>query len=672
MQWEGEAGKDCDMSNTRGDGKTAAPKKRKSKLRLYLGFLISLACVWWIGRTVELEHVLDAFSTVEPFWVACAVFATLVNYALRALRWPFFFGANPPRFFDSYRCLIVGFFMNNILPARIGEFYRAHLGGVATKQSRSVVLATVAGERLADGLMISALFGVLFSLDPVQHSTAKGTAMLSVALFFAAAGIGTVVVLLLRARIFHVLERLAKIMPGHLSGYTLSRIRRFVDGLAPMFRPQRALIITGLSLVIWTLELGIYEFVSLAFHRHMKLSELSLFMAAVNFSSLIPAAPAGAGVIELVATEALEELGIARATALSMVAVQHLTQFLCVGIPGVIFFLVGLGGKITVPESEEGSDALEEPYADVSEPPDDRLGEFESAASSENADAALGSSIEQPESGRAVAPGGDALPDEAVELSIIVPAFNEEFRLPKTLLSAYEYLHSRGFSYEVLVVDDGSTDETGHVVRQFESLTPTVRLLTYPRNRGKGYAVKFGVMNARGRLVLFMDADGSTPIEELARLEAAIHAGAHVAIGSRARYSRETDVKTVWYRKFIGRTFSALVNVLILPGIADTQCGFKLFLQPAATVIFRRQQHERFSFDVEVLYLARRAHLRIAEVPVNWTNVPGSKVNLAKDSVLMLRDVIQMRVRALLGGYSKFTPEDLAGLASHPGHSVNP
>lgn len=654
------------MSNSRGEGASAPPRKRKSKLRLYLGFLISIASVWWIGKTVEAEHVVSALSTVDPVWVCAAVLATVTSYVLRAARWPLFFGTRPPGFADSYRCLIMGFFMNNVLPARIGEFVRAHLGGVATKQSRSVVLATIAGERLADGLMISALFGVLYSLDPVQHATAKGSAMLSVAFFFAAAGVGTVVVLIFRDRLFALLERLGKIMPGHLSGYTISRLRRFVDGLAPMFRPVRAAQLAVASLVIWSIELGIYELVATAFHRHMTLSELSLFMAAVNFSSLIPAAPAGAGVIELVATEALEELGIPRATALSMVAVQHLTQFLVVGIPGLYFFLVGLGGRIpeAVEESptEDAPESLDEPYADVSEPPDTGGGE-----------SLGGESVLEGESECSVA--DDVLSSdraEPLELSIVVPAYNEEARLPKTLLSTYEYLHSRGLSYEILVVDDGSSDDTGHVVKQFESLTPTVRLLTYPKNRGKGYAVRFGVLNARGHLVLFMDADGSTPIEEIERLEAAIAAGAHIAIGSRARYSRDTGVKTVWYRKFIGRTFSAIVNVLILPGIADTQCGFKLFLRPAAQLIFRRQQQERFSFDVEVLYLARRAHLRIAEVPVNWANVPGSKVSIARDSLLMLRDVVGMRIRALLGGYTPFTTEDLSGLSAHPHEPPTP
>src|SRR5262249_1655448 len=143
--------------------------------------------------------------------------------------------------------------------------------------------------------------------------------------------------------------------------------------------------------------------------------------------------------------------------------------------------------------AEEPAEPAVEPYADVSEPPD------------AHGDA-------QPGAVMAAASELPADVDSAIELSIVVPAYNEEARLPKTLLSTYEYFHAREMSYEIIVVDDGSSDETGHVVRQFETLTPTIRLLTYPTNRGKGYAVRFGVLNARGRLVLFMDADGATPI----------------------------------------------------------------------------------------------------------------------------------------------------------------
>jgi len=191
-----------------------------------------------------------------------------------------------------------------------------------------------------------------------------------------------------------------------------------------------------------------------------------------------------------------------------------------------------------------------------------------------------------------------------------------------------------------------------------------VRLLTYPENKGNGYAVRFGVLNSRGRFVLFADADGATPIAELDRLEAALSKGAQVAIGSRALFSLETEVETVWYRKFMGRTFNAMVNVILLPGIADTQCGFKMFTREVARKIFSAQREERFAFDVEILFLARKLGCMIVEVPVNWHNVPGSKVNMATDSVAMFCSMLKVRIRNIFGVYPKLGKLASAALQS--------
>jgi len=226
------------------------------------------------------------------------------------------------------------------------------------------------------------------------------------------------------------------------------------------------------------------------------------------------------------------------------------------------------------------------------------------------------------------------------------------------LLAVLEYTKKRPESFEILVVDDGSSDNTAKVALQFSELSPEVKLLTYPNNRGKGYAVKFGVTNARGRIILFDDADGATPIEEIERLEEAVLGGAQIAIGSRAMFSKHTAVETVWYRKYIGRIYNGIVNMLILPGIADTQCGFKMFVGPAARSIFSRTFSERFAFDVEVLFLARKLGLKIVEVPVNWTNIPGSKVNLARDSLAMFVDILKVRLRDAFGAYGRISHED--------------
>lgn len=245
-----------------------------------------------------------------------------------------------------------------------------------------------------------------------------------------------------------------------------------------------------------------------------------------------------------------------------------------------------------------------------------------------------------------------------VALSVVVPAYNEEARLPRTLEEMVGYLDAQEILYEVLVVDDGSRDGTAKYVEDFSTKHPSVRLLSYSENRGKGYAVRFGALAASGSRVLFADADGATPFPEVARLNAAISQGADVAIGSRALFGKDTQIKTVWYRKIPGRIFAGIVNLLVLPGIKDTQCGFKMFTRPTAKMIFSRQQAERFSFDVEVLFLARRAGLKISEVPISWTNIPGSKVNLLTDSISMFRDVVRFRLRALSGGYAKVEPQE--------------
>lgn len=232
-----------------------------------------------------------------------------------------------------------------------------------------------------------------------------------------------------------------------------------------------------------------------------------------------------------------------------------------------------------------------------------------------------------------------------VELSVVVPAFNEQFRLPPTLIEMIDYLDSKRRSYEIIVVDDGSSDGTAEMVRRFERVREQVRVISLPRNLGKGHAVRLGMLNARGKRVLFADADGSTPIAEVERLIAAIDSGADIAIGSRAKLSNETKVTTRWYRKYLGRAFNFCVNQILLPGIEDTQCGFKMFTAEAADFLFKRQQADGFSFDVEVLFIAQRVEMRIDEIPINWTNVPGSKVSLVLDAARMFRDIFRFRVR---------------------------
>jgi dolichyl-phosphate beta-glucosyltransferase len=238
------------------------------------------------------------------------------------------------------------------------------------------------------------------------------------------------------------------------------------------------------------------------------------------------------------------------------------------------------------------------------------------------------------------------------DLSIVVPAFNEEDRLEPALRSYLGYCRATARSVELIVVDDGSVDRTSLLVEQLAGELPELRLIRLAENRGKGYAVRSGVVNARGRRVLFADADGATPISEIERLEAALDTGADVAIGSRALYARDVKVSAKLYRRVMGRVFHAMVQALTVRGVRDTQCGFKLFRGPVAHDLFSRMRMNGFSFDVEVLMMAQRRGYRIAEVPVNWTHQPGSKVNLALDSIRMLRDLFVIRGRQFRGEYT--------------------
>lgn len=233
-----------------------------------------------------------------------------------------------------------------------------------------------------------------------------------------------------------------------------------------------------------------------------------------------------------------------------------------------------------------------------------------------------------------------------------MPAFNEEARLGPTLRDYVSYCRGTERRAEVIVVDDGSRDRTSAVVGSLEAEYPEVRLIRLAENHGKGHAVRSGVVNAQGRLVLFADADGATPLSEVERLEAAIAAGADVAIGSRALHDTQVTVKARLYRRVIGRVFHRMVELLTVSGVKDTQCGFKLFRGPVAHDLFSRMRIRGFSFDVEVLMMAQRRGYRIAEVPVNWTHQPGSKVNLVTDSALMLRDLFVIRGRYMSGQYN--------------------
>ena len=238
-----------------------------------------------------------------------------------------------------------------------------------------------------------------------------------------------------------------------------------------------------------------------------------------------------------------------------------------------------------------------------------------------------------------------------VFLSIIIPAYNEESRLPLYLSRVLDYLEQQKILYEIIIVDDGSHDFTAEVVTRFVQDNIRIKLIRLPRNSGKGYAVRTGMLQATGKLRLFTDADGATPITELERLLKAIVSGADVAIASRAMKDGSCTIIAHLHRKVIGAIFNFIVTTLTVKGIHDTQCGFKLFTAEATEAVFPRQQIDDFGFDVEILYLCQRSGYRIAEVPVNWTDIAGSKVNLIRDSLRMFTDIFKIRFFDLTGVY---------------------
>ena len=238
------------------------------------------------------------------------------------------------------------------------------------------------------------------------------------------------------------------------------------------------------------------------------------------------------------------------------------------------------------------------------------------------------------------------------ELSIVIPAYNEELRLPATLERVAAYLNNSGHEAEVLVVDDGSKDRTAAVAESFRSRIPALRVVSNGVNRGKGYSVRHGVREAHGRIVLFTDADLSAPIEEAGKLIAALEKY-DLAIGSRAVDRSLITVHESRFRELAGIIFNKLVRLILWLPFVDTQCGFKAFRRDRCAIVFEQQTIERFGFDPELLYLARHHGLRAVEIPVRWGHSPATKVSMLRDSLQMFLDVFKIRWNSLRGCYPR-------------------
>jgi dolichyl-phosphate beta-glucosyltransferase len=247
--------------------------------------------------------------------------------------------------------------------------------------------------------------------------------------------------------------------------------------------------------------------------------------------------------------------------------------------------------------------------------------------------------------------------EPTVHLSVVIPAFNEVARIAPTIRDVVAYLDAQPFDSEVLVVSDGSDDGTDEEVTRAAAHRAYVSVLNNGVNRGKGFSVLRGVLESRGRFILFSDADGSMPIAQVERLLTALAGGHDVAIGSRAVPGAHVRGGVTWWRRAMGRGFNALVQQLALPGIQDSQCGFKCFTRDVARQVFPRQRLERFGFDVEILWVARKLGYSIAEVPITCIDRPGSKIRVLRDSLGMVMDLFRVRLHDAAGHYGKRSAE---------------
>ncbi len=240
--------------------------------------------------------------------------------------------------------------------------------------------------------------------------------------------------------------------------------------------------------------------------------------------------------------------------------------------------------------------------------------------------------------------------------SIVIPAYNESARIGATLEKVLAYIAQSGWNAEVIVVNDGSRDSTVEIVHRCAERHPALRLIENPGNRGKGYSVRNGMLNAHGEMLLFSDADLSSPIEEASRLVDAISAGADIAIGSRWLRSELQTGRQPLYRQLFGRVFNLMLRVTLGLKYSDTQCGFKAFTRRAAQTIFPLQRIERWGFDPELLFLANKFGFTVAEVPVKWAHSEGTRISPLRDGIRMFAEMLKIRWYAFSGKYVATPP----------------
>ena len=262
--------------------------------------------------------------------------------------------------------------------------------------------------------------------------------------------------------------------------------------------------------------------------------------------------------------------------------------------------------------------------------------------------------------------------DNPPQISIVIPAYNEGKRLRPTLERVLDFVDQQQWDAEVIVVDDGSADDTVNIVREYLPKTAILRLVRNPGNRGKGYSVRNGVMNARGQVILFTDADLSSPIEEAPKLLAALRSGADIAIGSRWMRSELQTKRQSVARQVLGRVYNLMLRTVLRLDFKDTQCGFKAFRRRAARSVFPLQRIERWGFDPEILFLALRSGFSVVEVPVRWGHDTGTRINPLADGSRMVGEMLRIRWNSLSGKYGDAVGMDAPAavrISQHGPHS---
>ena len=305
----------------------------KRTLKYLVAWGITIVALYYAFRSADWRLLLSHLGSADFSLLGLAVALTSCSYLMRSRRWQFLFPDRCIDYVSAAKVLFLGFFMNNVFPARAGELLRAHFGSKVTQKTRTLVLATIASERLVDGLTLSLLF-VSFALgiggSKVSHE------LLYVAYLFLFVTAGVAVTLVARTYVYALLERLGKRFEYRFTEFALTRIQVFIDGLSPLFAWKRLLPVALWSIAIWSIELAAYVAIGESFQVEMPLRYYILFLVTLNFSSLVPAAPGGIGVIEAITSGVLVKVGVDREIALAMVISQHLIQYIVVGIPGSI------------------------------------------------------------------------------------------------------------------------------------------------------------------------------------------------------------------------------------------------------------------------------------------------------------------------------------------------